>query len=530
MKRIVGLLGWLGVVLVLGAVALRFATPEHDSWYRGLALAGLIVTAIYALSQWRDVARTFQGRNVRYGSIAAASVLVFLAILIAINYIGARENKRWDLTANQQYSLSDQTKKILQSFGKPVTVKVFQDPQQNQADRDALSEYQYASTNFQPQFIDANADPTQATSYKITTLPTLVFEYDGRSERTNATDESSVTNSLKKLLEGKAKKIYFVLGHGEHDVTDAQSKVGYSALADALKTDNFDVASFTLAQTGKVPDDATLVAVGGPKTDYFPAEVDALRAYLKRGGKILLMLDPPDYNKTTNTIAPPLTNLIALAHEWGIDVGSDLVVDVSGVGQAFGASEAVPIAGPAQGSTNPIVQNFNFITAFPLARSASAIPGGVNGHVAQKLLETSDRSWAETDLKDLFASGKVSMDADKGDKAGPITIASAASGAAPDAPAAAAGSPAPEARVVVFGDSDFVSNSALGIQGNRDLTLNAANWLAQQENLIAIHPRDPQDRGVQLTADQGARIFWLAILIIPGLLFLNGFRVWWKRR
>jgi ABC-type uncharacterized transport system involved in gliding motility auxiliary subunit len=529
-KRLFGLLGWLGVVLVLGAVAMRFAAPEHDTWYRGLALAGLIVTAIYALSQWRDVARTFQGRNVKYGSIAAASVVVFLAILVAINYIGARENKRWDLTANQQYSLSDQTKKILQSFTKPLTVKVFQDPQQNTADRDALSEYQYAAPNFQPQFIDANGDPTQANAYKITTLPTVVFEYDGRTERTNGTDESSVTNSLKKLLEGKAKKIYFVQGHGEHDTADTQGKIGYGAFADALKTDNFDVASLTLAQAGKVPDDATLVAVAGPKTDFFPAEVDALRAYLKRGGKVLLMLDPPDYNKTTSAVAPPLTNLIALAHEWGIDVGNDLVVDVSGMGQMIGASEAVPIAMPAQGTTSPIVQDFKMLTAFPLARSASAIPGGVNGHVAQKLLETSERSWAETDLKALFATNKVEMNADKGDKAGPITIASAASGAAPDAPAAVAGSPAPEARVVVFGDSDFVSNSALGIQGNRDLILNAANWLAQQESLIAIHPRDPQDRGVQLTADQGVRIFWLAIVIIPGLLFLNGFRVWWKRR
>ena len=72
MKRILGLLGWLGVVLVLAARR----HPVHEAGAgstgrSGLALAGLVVTALYALSQWRDIGRSFQGRNVQYGSIAA---------------------------------------------------------------------------------------------------------------------------------------------------------------------------------------------------------------------------------------------------------------------------------------------------------------------------------------------------------------------------------------------------------------------------------------------------------------------------
>ena len=77
----------------------------------------------------------------------------------------------------------------------------------------------------------------------------------------------------------------------------------------------------------------------GPKTDFFPQEIDALKAYLAKNGKLLLLLDPP-----SRADSPPLTNLIALAHDWGIDVGNDVVVDVSGMGQLFGASEAVPVA------------------------------------------------------------------------------------------------------------------------------------------------------------------------------------------
>jgi ABC-type uncharacterized transport system involved in gliding motility auxiliary subunit len=97
LKRILGLLGWLGVALVFAAVAIRFLKPEWQQWQSGLALAGLGCTLLYMLSQWREIARSFAGRQARFGTLAAASVLVVLAILVAINYLSERHNKRWDL-------------------------------------------------------------------------------------------------------------------------------------------------------------------------------------------------------------------------------------------------------------------------------------------------------------------------------------------------------------------------------------------------------------------------------------------------
>ena len=71
LKRVLGLLGWLGVALVFAAVAIRFTRPEWQQWYNGLALAGLACTLLYILSQWREVARSFSGRQARLGSLAA---------------------------------------------------------------------------------------------------------------------------------------------------------------------------------------------------------------------------------------------------------------------------------------------------------------------------------------------------------------------------------------------------------------------------------------------------------------------------
>ena len=171
------------------------------------------------------------------------------------------------------------------------------------------------------------------------------------------------------------------------------------------------------------------------------------------------------------------------------------------------------------------------MTAFPLARSATPVEGGVDGHTAQKFLQTSPQSWAESDIKGLYATGRPEEDTAHGDKAGPVSIAAAVSAAAADAPVSNdASAPKPESRMVVVGDSDFASNRALGIQGNRELFLNIANWLAQQEDLIAIRPENPEDRPITMTADQGTMVFWFTMVIIPALLFLNGVRVWWKKR
>ncbi len=527
MKRVLGILGWLGVGLVLAAVIIRFTKPELETWSRGLALAGLVTTALYALSQWRDIGRSFQGRNVRYGSVAVGSVLTFLGILVGINWIGAREHKRWDLTVANQFSISDQTKKILTELKKPVTVHVFYDRQSTPLAelKDRFGEYQYLSQQITTQYVEANADPVAARQYNIQAVPTVVLEYDGRTERTNSTDEQGLTNALKKVIEGQSKKIYFVQGHGEHSTDDASGRPGYGGLAAALKNDNFDVAKVTLAQEGKVPDDASALVVAGPKTDYLAGEVDLLRGYLRRGGKLLLLIDPPD-----KPDAPPVTNLVAFAKEWDVELGNNVIVDTSGLGQLIGANEAVPIAMPVQGGSHPITRDFQVMTAFPLARSATPIEGGVNGKNAQKLLETSPRSWAETDLKGLFESKGVKLDLDKGDKAGPISIAAAVSAPADAGVAGAAPDAKSEARLVVVGDSDFASNGAINSAGNRDLALNMANWLAQQEDMIAIRPKDPADRRITLTQDQSERMFWLSIFVIPGLLFANAVRVWWKRR
>jgi len=191
----------------------------------------------------------------------------------------------------------------------------------------------------------------------------------------------------------------------------------------------------------------------------------------------------------------------------------------------------VPVA--ANYPSHPITQHFGFLTAFPLARSITPVAGGVNGHIAQPFVETSPRSWAETDIKSLLASGEVKLDEAKGDRKGPITIAaavSAAQAAAVPPKPGTADAPRPETRVAVIGDSDFAANSGIGIQGNRDLFMNTVGWLSQQESLISIRPKDPDDRRITMTSAQQTNFTWLSLLFIPGFIFGTGIYTWMKRR
>jgi ABC-type uncharacterized transport system involved in gliding motility auxiliary subunit len=345
-----------------------------------------------------------------------------------------------------------------------------------------------------------------------------VFNYKGRSERTASNTEQDITNAIIKVVSGRQPKVYFTDGHGEHDTAGSDGS-SYATIVSALGRENYKTDKLVLAQSGAVPDDASVVIVAGPKRDFIAAEIDALKKYLDKGGKLLLELDPPDKADT-----PALTNLVSLAHDWGIDVGSDVVVDLgSRVGDA-----TVPVA--AAYPAHPITDKFRFMTAFPLARSVSATKEAVNGHTSQSIIQTGARSWAETDLKGALAGKPVDYN-EGADTKGPISIAAAVSAPVSNPPASVdKDAPKPETRLAVVGDSDFASNALVGFQGNKDLYMNIVGWLSQQENLISIRPREADDRRITMTNTQQQSVLILSLLIIPGFIFGTGVYTWWRRR
>src|ERR671918_2418914 len=196
LKRLLSILSYVGMALVFAALAIRILRPEWDQYAVYASWTGLALVVLYTLGQWREIAAFFQRRNARYGALAGASVLIVLGILIAINYLSTRQNKRWDLTENRQYSLSEQTVKLLTGLNAPVKFLVFDQAQSLERFRPRLSEYEYQSSQVE-------------------------VEYMGRRERVTSDSEQDLTNALIKVLNPQEKRVYFLSGHGEKETTDS---------------------------------------------------------------------------------------------------------------------------------------------------------------------------------------------------------------------------------------------------------------------------------------------------------------------
>lgn len=525
LQKILGIIGWVGTALVFAAVAIRFVRPEWDQYAVYGAWAGLACVVLYTLGQWRDIVDFFRRRQARYGALATVSVLVALAIVVAVNYLSARQNRRWDLTASRQNSLSEQTVKVLQSLEGPVKFTVFDRQTELDRFRNQLEEYAYNSRQVTVEYIDPDTRPVEAREYDIQSYGTVVVDYMGRRERVTSDSEQELTNALIKAISGMERSVYFVQGHGEKDPARTE-RDGYSAVTEALRRDNYKVEPLVLAQQKDVPADATVVVIAGPTSDLLPEETDALRRYLERAGKLLVLVDPPIGEQGA------LPNLQAMLREWSIELGNNVVVDVSG------ATTDPSIAVAASYPPHTLTETFRTLTLYPLARSVDPVEGGAGGRVAQPIVQTSERSWAESNLASLTSDRGVEMETDRGDKAGPVTIGAAVAAAQESTPPPDAEpgltspeeAPQPETRVVVLGDSDFATNAYGGVSGNPNLFANAVNWLAQQENLIAIRPREADDRRVTMTPRQQSLVAWTSILILPAVVFAAGIFTWWRRR
>lgn len=523
--RIFSLVFWLGAVLVAAALAIRFGMPAQEQYAAWLAWAGLGCMLFYTLSQWREIAQAFSGRQARYGALSASSILIAAGVLVAVNYVGRRESVRWDLTAAQQFSLSDQSRNVLRNLEGPLAIRVFVRDTEFQTFEDVLQGYDYESDQVTIEYIDPDRRPTVAQQYEVDQYGTILVSYQGRSERTISQTEQDITNAIIKVVSGEARTVYFTQGHGEKDL-ESPDREGYGSVADALRRENYAIEGLVIVQEDRVPENASVVVVAGPRSDFLDPEVEAIETYLENAGKLLLLIDPPE-----TADSAPLANLLDLARAWNIDVGRDVVVDASGMGRLLGTDASVPVA--ANYPSHVITEGFGFLTAYPLARSVRPIDGGSEGRFAQSFIESSPRSWAETGLGGLLSTGEVELNEASGDTPGPVSMGAAVSFRRPTEtgqPPADPGAPAPETRVVVVGDSDFASNAALGIQGNRDLFLNIVGWLSQQENLIAIRPREAEDRRITLTATQQNNITWLSLVVVPGLVFGAGVYSWWRRR
>jgi gliding motility-associatede transport system auxiliary component len=487
--------------LALIAGYIRYSVRETmDPLNISLLIVGGVLTLAAIIFNLRAIRESAGRRSTKLGANTTVMTVAVVAIIGFGNFLGYRHHKRIDLTTEKLYSLSDQTRKVVTDLKKDVKVMLFdKDDQQGLADQ--MKEYRNLSSHFSFERIDPQKNMEVAKKLAVTKLGEVIVESGDRNERPKDTTEQSIINAIIKVTRDKLKKICFVEGHGEKKLSSTSEGDGYGVVDKMLKDENYETKSINLVASNDVPSDCDVLVVAGPKQSLFPQEAAAIGKCLENGGKAMLLIDPDTDPKLEDVL-----------HAWGIQLGNNTVVDVSGVGRFFQLGPGAPLA--RSYGTHAITKDFEgTMTFFPMSRSVETTPGG--GASTTDLMKTSEESWAETEI----SAGKVAFDEGK-DKKGPITLGVAASKTEGDK----------EARLVVIGDSDFAANQFVGVQRNGDLFMNSINWLAQDEDLISIRPKNPADRRVSMTEADQNQLFWITLVFMPLATIGSGVYIWWKRR
>lgn len=456
-----------------------------------------------------------QARQTKYGAYLVTYLVVVVAILAAANFLANRYDKTYDATSSKAFSLSDQTKKIVGNLKQNVTIYYFDTSERaNQSSfgpspKDLLGRYSGLSHYVTVDFVDPVKNPKQAVDMKVQQTGTTIIEANGRHEEAKSPSEEQVTNAIIRALKGDKRAACFVTGHGEPAVDNSEGS-GFSQAKEALEGNNFTTKTISLLQKdAAVPADCTVLVEAGPKNNLLPVEIEAIKKYVEGGGRALVLLDP----RTKGVDTSALDKLMA---DWSVTVSNDIVVDLSGVGQLFGADELSPLVTSYE--SQPIVRDMkNVACLFPLSRSVEPDKSKNPDIFVEKLFGTSQRSFATSS----FSSGQIKLDPKK-DKPGPFNLGAAGAFRQKDGK---------EGRFVVTGSSRFATNATLRFPGgNRDLFLNMMSWLSSDEDLISIRPKETEDRRLSLSVSQMARLFYASVLGFPLLIIVSGTLVWWRRR
>jgi ABC-type uncharacterized transport system involved in gliding motility auxiliary subunit len=539
LKKLVDFLAPVGFLIAVAAIFVtRSAWADKlPGGLRPWLIAAAALVLVHLVLRFEDVLQLFGRRQLKYGSNTFVLVVVVLGILGAANYLVSRHTKRFDLTQDQRYSLSDQTKKVVGGLKDEIKITYFQRTRDMQRGQDRLKEFQALSPKLKTEYVDPVQSPAKAQAYDVRgPWPILVVEKGDKREKVTNDGEQDITNALIKVTRDTKKTVCLLEGEGERSGEDSGER-GFSGAKSSLTKNLYEVKSVFLMREKTVPKDCTVLVVGGPEKDLLPETTAAVKDYVKHGGKALVMVEPE--------LKEHYPNVVALLKEWNIDAGPDVVVDVSGMGQLFGFSELAPLA--IEYPYHAITKDFRLPTLYGGARSMQAGKATIEGVSAQDLVKTSAQSWAETDLS---LKGSIKFDEGK-DTKGPISLAAVATvkGAAPTPAPSASPSPgaspaaspspspspaddakAPEGRVVAVGDADFASNSLLGFQGNQDFFLNTIAWLAEDADLISIRPKEPENQALFLSRTVQQNVAWAALVVLPGFFVVAGILSWWRRR
>lgn len=483
--------------------------------------------------------------RIRIGLNVVVQIVLILFLAAMVNSLAFKHYKRWDFSRDQKYALSDKTKRFLDTLKSKMRITVFFSPSTPiTADlQNLLTEYQYAGKGkVDVEQIDPERSLSRAKElfdkYKVVTDESLlVLDYDGRNKTVKASEmadvdqsgmalgegprvaafkgEQAITSAMIDLVEGKKKTLGYVTGHKEPALSAPTSPI--SLVKTFIENENIKFQELNLLDQPAIPADMNAVMIIGPQYDFSDREMQVLRDFWDKQGRVLVFLDP-----AANT-----PRLRAFLDELGVKVNDDrLMVFVRTGIQELALTRDVQAHFLGD---SPVTKRLADVRAIFVGGTASLTLDPNRGRAVsirlEPLIQAEKGYFAETDYNS-DDQVKLQADAKKGGDV-PLTIAaSAEKGGSADARVQVNSS-----RLVAVSNATFVQDSAImQDQAALDFVSGAVNWLLSREQMIGIAPKISKPLTFSLDPEALRRLRWILLVLMPLIPAAIGTVVWWQRR
>ncbi len=449
-------------------------------------------------------------------------LLLLLAVVLLSGWLIARHDRSWDLTLSGRNSLSGESRGVLTQLEEPIDIRIFAAPEAElaRAIEQVLAPYRRASNLVRTEYIDPQLFPELARAADVRLQGQLVLEYQDRRVVLDSLNERVLTNAIARIQLQDPPWIAVLEGHGERAL-DGAGPGDLRRFAQLLMQRGLRLQPLDLALQTQVPDNVDLLIISTPAITLFPGEAVALVSYLERGGNLLWLLDPPG--------AEGLFGLDALQEQLDIQLLPGQVVDARAGDLRL---EAPTFAVVEDWPSHPLTADLSAPALFPGA--VALVLDEPSGWLQAAAFETGALSWNETGP----VRGEIARDPDAGEQRGPLSVALLLTRPATRAPQYDATRDPIDAqhqdgprqqRIAVLGDGDFLANAHLDQGANKALALQLVRWLIHREDLIAVPPPANDRVTLVLTPLRMLLLSAGALFVMPGLLALTGFGIYWSR-
>lgn len=520
MNKLIGKIGGVvGLILLLSSPYTVFTASGHTWLIGGKIALGLVLVVLYLVTHWGSFGQVASRKSTAYLVLSIVSGVLLVGGLVGANYWAFKKNKSWDLTRQKIYSLAPQTTSTLTGLKDKVTAIAFLPSSNPYYDllEDLLSRYQReAPDKFSYVFKDPKKNPDLAAKYQLKEGQTTVVLVRGEGAKEshttlNVLSEQELTNALIKLNAVGEQKAYFVVGHGEwpldgKGLPPEQQGASLSELKTSLQQEGYTAETLNLAGKTEVPRDAALVVVAGAKSRLTDSDEQVLDKYLSEGGRMMVFAEAQ--------VDGGLDKLLA---KYGVQVDNGIVAD-----RQFAVESPYNVVSLFYGEheITDILKKLQMNVQLPTPRGLSVLHEGLlDGVDAKPVVLSSPFAWEELTPNDR-------PEPNDGEKQGqlPLVVASTRK------TTVTSNKRFDEARLVVFGDSELLVNANWGIEGNRNLVMNAFGWTTNQTSRITIRPPDRDISTVDLDHDMITKMRFAATDVVPMILLAMGAIIWQARR